>query len=84
MQGNQTDTRGNDGATAALTLATIHSDAELMALTPEWEALCAALPLQHPFAEPDWNLHWWRHLRARRMPTPFAPARAACSFRNTP
>jgi len=67
MQGNQTDTRGNDGATAALTLATIHSDAELMALTPEWEALCAALPLQHPFAEPDWNLHWWRHLRARRL-----------------
>ncbi len=67
MQGNQTDTRGNDGATAALTLATIHSDTELMALTPEWEALCAALPLQHPFAEPDWNLHWWRHLRARRL-----------------
>jgi len=69
MQGNQTDTRSNDGATAALrlTLATIHTDTGLAALTPEWNALCATLPLQHPFAEPDWNLHWWRHLRARRL-----------------
>ena len=71
MQGNQTDTRnignGNGVATATLTLATIHSDAALMALAPEWNALCASLPLQHPFAEPDWHLHWWRHLRARRL-----------------
>lgn len=67
MQGNHTDTRNNNAATAALTLATIHSDAELTALAPEWNALCATLPLPHPFAEPDWNLHWWRHLRARRL-----------------
>ena len=71
MQGNQTDTRnignGNGVATATLTLATIHSDAALMALAPEWNALCATLPLQHPFAEPDLHLHWWRHLRARRL-----------------
>ena len=67
MQGNQTDTRRNDIATTARTLTTIHTDTELAALTPEWNALCATLPLQHPFAEPDWNLHWWRHLRARRL-----------------
>jgi len=66
-QDNPSEAGGNNAATTALTLAAIHSEIALAALAPEWSALCAALPVQHPFAEPDWNLHWWRHLRARRL-----------------
>ena len=67
MQGSSSKTGSDNAAMTALTLAAIRSEAALAALAPEWSALCAALPVQHPFAEPDWNLHWWRHLRARRL-----------------
>lgn len=59
-----------DAATAAadpLRLEIVDSAAGLAALTPEWDALSDALPLQTPFTTATWNLLWWQHLRAARL-----------------
>ncbi|MFL9877506.1 GNAT family N-acetyltransferase [Herbaspirillum rhizosphaerae] len=50
-----------------LHLALIHDPADLVALTPEWDALSDTLPFQVPFTTASWNILWWQHLRATRM-----------------
>ncbi len=39
----------------------LDSDAALLALAPEWEALWRRVPGASPFASPAWLLPWWRH-----------------------
>jgi len=39
----------------------LDTDAALMALAPEWEALWRRVPGAGPFASPAWLLPWWRH-----------------------
>ena len=43
----------------------ITSESDLLALVPEWEALCAASELRVPSKTPDWCLTWWHHFRRR-------------------
>jgi len=42
-------------------LAVLDTDAALLALAPEWEALWRRVPAASPFASPAWLLPWWRH-----------------------
>lgn len=42
-------------------VALLDSDAALLALAPEWEALWRRVPGAPPFASPAWLLPWWRH-----------------------
>lgn len=42
-------------------VALLDSDAALLALAPEWEALWRRVPGASPFASPAWLLPWWRH-----------------------
>ena len=42
-------------------IALLDSDAALLALAPEWEALWRRVPGASPFAAPAWLLPWWRH-----------------------
>jgi len=39
----------------------LDTDAALLALAPEWEALWRRVPGAGPFASPAWLLPWWRH-----------------------
>ncbi len=39
----------------------LDSDAALLALAPEWEALWRRVPGASPFSSPAWLLPWWRH-----------------------
>ncbi len=41
--------------------ALLDTDAALLALAPEWEALWRRMPGASPFASPAWLLPWWRH-----------------------
>ena len=42
-------------------VALLDTDAALLALAPEWEALWRRVPGASPFASPAWLLPWWRH-----------------------
>ena len=42
-------------------VALLDTDAALLALAPEWEALWRRAPGASPFASPAWLLPWWRH-----------------------
>lgn len=42
-------------------VALLTTDAALLALAPEWEALWRRVPGAGPFAAPAWLLPWWRH-----------------------
>lgn len=44
-----------------MTVEVLTTDAALLALAPEWEALWQALPARCPFTAPAWLLPWWRH-----------------------
>lgn len=43
-----------------MTLAVLDTDAEVLALGPEWGALWRACPGATPFQSPAWLLPWWR------------------------
>ncbi len=42
-------------------VALLDTDATVLALAPEWEALWRRVPGASPFASPAWLLPWWRH-----------------------
>jgi len=42
-------------------VALLDTDAAVLALAPEWEALWRRVPGASPFASPAWLLPWWRH-----------------------
>lgn len=42
-------------------IAVLDTDAGLLALAPEWEALWRRVPNASPFSAPAWLLPWWRH-----------------------
>jgi len=42
-------------------VALLDSDAALLVLAPEWEALWQRVPGASPFSAPAWLLPWWRH-----------------------
>ena len=39
----------------------LDTDAAMLALAPEWEALWRRVPGASPFSSPAWLLPWWRH-----------------------
>src|SRR6478736_1111971 len=50
--------------TAALFISRIETIEALESLSAEWTGLCGAAGVSVPFAFPEWNVAWWRHLRA--------------------
>ncbi len=42
-------------------VAVLDTDAALLALAPEWEALWRRVPDASPFSAPAWLIPWWRH-----------------------
>jgi CelD/BcsL family acetyltransferase involved in cellulose biosynthesis len=50
-----------------LSLERLPGPEALAGLTPEWEALDAALSPRIPFTSPLWNCLWWKHLRAHGL-----------------
>jgi CelD/BcsL family acetyltransferase involved in cellulose biosynthesis len=48
----------------------LRTEADLVALAPEWEALWRACPEATPFQAPAWLLPWWRHFGQGRLVVP--------------
>ncbi len=46
-------------------ITVLETDAALLALAPEWEALWQRVPDASPFSAPAWLLPWWRHFGTR-------------------
>ena len=44
-----------------MSIKILDTDAALLALAPEWEALWRRVPGKPPFSAPAWLLPWWRH-----------------------
>ena len=54
-------------STEGLVVVRITTEAALASYAAEWDRLAATMRPRMPFAQPQWNMLWWRHLRRRRL-----------------